>query len=84
MTVKKYKNQDDGIRLYSTEVLNHDLENKKGVLVNYEGYEPPSARHPDDHNITQSPPVVNRKIDRLNTLLQGEKQRKRGLYERSF
>ena len=36
------------------------------------------------NNITQSPPVVNRKIDRLNTLLQGEKQRKRGLYERSF
>jgi len=36
------------------------------------------------NNITQSDPVVNRKIDRLNTLLQGEKQRKRGLYERSF
>jgi len=36
------------------------------------------------NNITQPDPVVNRKIDRLNTLLQGEKQRKRGLYERSF
>ena len=37
-----------------------------------------------DNNITQPDPVVNRKIDRLNTLLSGEKQRKRGSYERSF
>jgi len=37
MTVKKFKESVDGTRLYSAEVINHDLENKNRTLVNRKG-----------------------------------------------
>ena len=70
MTIKKYKRPEDGTRLFASEVIDHDLNKKTGVLVNNrDGMIEDStslsqpARHPVTSSIAQIPPEVKREND---------------------